>query len=201
MTEQSSLCIPLSNRPNKLPSYLQIDPTSPWNIGALQAVALETMTLSSRLRSSEAGRTTLQELEETINPTGKRRIAKLGMSVADPDVISGDSSSQTATAEKVTSTLSRQQSDDLDDDLTEFDIDLFTKSYGIGASNQTKKEHVFGRVEASRGEWSLPTTEGMDAHNRFNQGPVVQRYVIMFIYAGFALCWKRGRGPAGLPAQ
>jgi hypothetical protein len=174
-----------------------MDPASPWNVGALQSMALETMTLSSRLRSSEAGRSTLQELEEAINPTGKRRIAKLEMSVADPEVISGNSSSQIVHAEKVSSTLSTQNSDGLDDTLTEFDIDLFTKDYHIGAANPSKREHIFGRVEANRGEWSLPTTEGIDPHNRFNLGPVVQRYVILFIYgrvAHFAVFGGKGGG-------
>lgn len=139
------------------------------------------MTLSSRLRSSEAGQTTLQVLEETINPTGSRRIAKLEMSVADPDVISGKASSQSNVAEKVGATVSRRQSENMDDNLTEFDIDLFSKNYGISSVNQKKRDHVFGRIEASRGEWSLPTTEGMEPHNRFNQGPVVQRYAVMFM--------------------
>jgi hypothetical protein len=70
----------------------------------------------------------------------------------------------------------------MDGDLTEFDIDLFTKNYGIGGVVQKKRDHVFGRIEANRGEWSLPTIEGMEPHNRFNQGPVVQRYVVMLMY-------------------
>jgi len=197
MAEQASLCIPLSNRPSRLPSYLQMDSSSPWNVGALQAVAMETMTLSTRLRSSESGRTTLQELEETINPTGKRRIAKLEMSVADPDVLCGKPSLQSITAEKVSSTLPTQQPDELDGNLTEFDIDLFTKKYGGGDANQSKREHIFGRVEESRGQWSLPTTEGIDPHSRFNQGPIVQRYVVIFTTDGLPPSAAKEAGSSG----
>src|SRR4051794_23077848 len=90
--DQSSVYIPMSNIPAKLPSYLSIDTSSPWHIGALQAIGIESMTISSRLRTSAGGRGTLQDLEDTINSTGKRRIAKFGMSVADPNVLSENAS-------------------------------------------------------------------------------------------------------------
>jgi hypothetical protein len=136
------------------------------------------MTLSSRLRSSQGGRGSLQDLEETINPTGKRRIAKLELSIADPDVLANQTPSTIAPAEKVTSNVSRQDSEDADNDLIDFDIDVFTKDYRIGAKSQRKKEHIFGRVETYRGQWDVLSADGVaDPHDRFNEGPALQRYV------------------------
>jgi hypothetical protein len=172
--EQSSVYIPISNSPIKTPSYLSLDATSPWHVGALQVIGLESMTLSSRLRTSVGGRGNLQDLEDTINSTGKRRIAKFEMSIADPDVLSEHYSKEIAQAEKTGSMTSRQTSED-DEELASFDIDIFTRDYRT-ASRSGKKEHVFGRAEVSRGDWNLTDdNEARDLHNRFNQGPTLQR--------------------------
>jgi hypothetical protein len=174
LAEQSSVYVPMSNTPSKAPSYLSIDSSSPWHIGALQAIALETVTISSRLRSSH-GRGTLQDLEEAFNNTGKRRTVKLELSMADPNVLSGKASEREAQADKVGSRISQQASQDDEEQLTEFDIDLFTKDYRIGNSRSRKNEHVFGRTETSRGEWSL--ADDRNPRDRFGDGPTVQRYV------------------------
>ena len=161
----------MSNKPIGAPSYLSMDGRSPWHVGALHAMAFESITISSRLRSS---RGTLQNLEEIFNSTGKRRTAKLELSIANSDVLAESSSEQIAQAEKVGSTVSQRTSEAGGDQLTEFDIDMFTKDYRIGNS-KSRKEHVFGRAEASRGEWSL--AEDRDPHERFADGPTMQRYV------------------------
>ncbi|KAF2677692.1 tubulin nucleotide-binding domain-like protein [Lentithecium fluviatile CBS 122367] len=174
LTEQSSVYIPMSNKPNKIPSYLSIDSSSPWHIGALQAIALESISISSRLRSSGGGRGGLQNLEETFNSTGKRRIAKLELSIADPDVLSEKSSEQIGQAEKTGSIISHRTSDGDGEQLAEFDIDFFTKDYRIGNVRSRTKEHVFGRAETSRGEWNL--NDDRDPRDRLGDGPTVQRF-------------------------
>jgi hypothetical protein len=177
--EQSSVYIPMSNKPAKLPEYLTLDVTSPWHITALQVVGIESMTMSSRLRTSLGGRGTLQDLENTINSTGKRRIAKFEMSVADPDVLSDKVLDEAEHVEKVGSLISRQDSEG-DDQLCNFDIDTFTRDYRL-AARRGKKEHIFGRAETSRGEWALSEDGESDPHDRFNSGPTLQRYVAHFI--------------------
>lgn len=163
----------MSNMPAKLPSYLSMDSTSPWHIGALQAMGVESMTISSRLRTAVGGRGTLQDLEDTINSTGRRRIAKFEMSVADPEVLL-NASGDIAHAEKETSMLSRRTSES-DEQLSAFDIDAFARDYRIAASRPGKKEHVFGRAEVSRGNWDLSEEGGRDPHDRFDEGPALQR--------------------------
>lgn len=175
--EQSSVYVPMSNSPMKSPSYLSIDATSRWHVGALQVIGLESMTISSRLRISGGGRGTLQDMEDTINSTGKRRIAKFEMSIADPAVLSENSSEEIARAEKTGSMTSRHTSEG-DEELSRFDIDVFTRDYRV-ETRPGKKEHVFGRAEVSRGDWGLPDdSESRDPHDRFNQGPSLQRYVV-----------------------
>lgn len=170
--EQASVYIPISNTPAKVPSYLSIDTTSPWHVGALQAIGVETMTISSRLRTSVGGRGTLQDLEDTINSTGRRRIAKFEMSVSDPGVLS-DASDDVAHAEKE-SLMTSQDTSENGDQLGTFDIDVFTRDYRV-ASKPRKKEHVFGRAETSRGSWNLSEEGGRDPHDRFDEGPALQR--------------------------
>ncbi|KAF2120000.1 tubulin domain-containing protein [Lophiotrema nucula] len=175
LAEHSSVYIPMSNIPAKLSPYLTLDYTSPWHVGALQAVAVESMTISSRLRSLDTTRGSLQNLEEIINSTGKRRIAKLEMSIADPDVLEEKAEDRIAQAEKAGSTGSKRESDG-DEELTSFDIDVYTKDYRIGSAGRARKEHIFGRAEASRGEWDIAENDERDPHDRFSDGPAVQRY-------------------------
>jgi hypothetical protein len=175
LAEHSSVYIPVSNKPNKVPSYLSMDGSSSWHAGALQAVALESITMPSRLRSSNARGGTLQDLEETFNGTGKRRIAKLELSIADPEVLAEKSSEQTSRAEKVSSTVPQRTSEADVDQLTEFDIDAFTKDYRLGNARFRKKDHIFGRAEASRGGWNL--ADDRNPRDQLDGGPIVQRYV------------------------
>lgn len=170
--EQSSVYIPMSNTPAKMPSYLSLDSTSPWHIGALQAIGVESMTISSRLRTSVGGRGTLQDLEETINSTGRRRIAKFEMSIADPEVLL-NASVDIAHAEKESSMTSRRTSES-DEQLSTFDIDVFARDYRVSVKHE-KKEHIFGRAEVSRGNWDLSEEGGRDPHDRFDEGPALQR--------------------------
>lgn len=175
--ELSSVYIPVSNSPAKAPSYLTMDTHSSWHLGAFQAVALESMTMPSRLRALGGTRGTLQDMEVAFNSTGKRRVAKFEMSIADPDVLEEKADEQIAQAEKGGSMTSKTASD-VDDHLTEFDIDAFAKDYRISSRNSHKKEHIFGRSEVSRGEWTL-SEDGTerDPRDRFRDGPAVQRYV------------------------
>jgi hypothetical protein len=170
----------MSNTPGKLPSYLSMHADSPWHISALQVIGIESMTISSRLRSSSGGRGTLQDLEDTINSTGKRRIAKFGMSIADPDVLSENNIKEISPAVKAGAMVSRQDSEG-DEQLSAFDFDMFTRDYRVD-SKTSKREHVFGRAEISRGDWNfVEEIEGRDPHDGFDRGPALQRYVSNFV--------------------
>lgn len=176
LAEQSSVYIPVSNRPAKVPDYLSLDVTSAWHLSALQAIGMETMTVSSRLRTSNGRHGTLQDIEDTINSTGKRRIAKFEMSIAGPDVLSEKSLQGTAKAGKVGPTTPRRMNDG-ETQLSSFDIDVFSKDYRLTPSKASKIEHIFARAEACRGAWNLSDDAGRDPRNIFGDGPGVQRCV------------------------
>lgn len=139
------------------------------------------MTISSRLKLPGGGRGTLQDLEDTINSTGKRRIAKFEFSIADPDVLLDKAPKADTQAEKSGSMTPRHTSEaESDDKLGNFDIDIFSRDYRA-TPRSVRKEHIFGRAEVSRGEWGLSDDgETHDPHNRFNHGPALQRYIVTF---------------------
>jgi hypothetical protein len=202
LAEQSSVYIPMSNNPVKLPSYLSLDSTSSWHISAMQSIAMESMTIPSRLRSS---RGTLQDLEETVNSTGKRRVAKLEMSVADPDVLSEKSSTRIDGAKKVGSLISPQDSEKNDDRITSFDMEFFTKDYRVANTKGHKKEHIFGRAESSRGDWNVSEDGGRirDPHDRYNKGPALQRFYTPLLFPlldSFPSIFDVGSGNASMVA-
>jgi hypothetical protein len=202
LAEQSSVYIPVSNRPAKIPDYLSFDQTSAWHLSALQAVGVESMTLSSRLRTSNGRHGTLQDIEDTINSTGKRRIAKFEMSIADPDDLSEKTADEMAGAEKVGSTGSRRTSEG-EACLSSFDFDAFTKDYRVVSRKGSKKEHIFARAEACRGAWNLSDDAGRNPRDRFGDGPRLQRYVqASRIAQAFTIPWtKRSRLKAVCPCD
>lgn len=185
--------IPISNRPAKVPDYLSFDSTSAWHVSALQAVGVESMTLSSRLRTSDGRHGTLQDIENTINSTGKRRIAKFEMSVADPDVLSEKTTEELARAEKVRTTGSRRTSES-EAHLSSFDVDAFTRDYRVASHKRGRREHIFARAEACRGAWSLSNDAGRNPRDRFGDGPGLQRYVLNVVSIGCSPL----HGPSGL---
>ena len=134
------------------------------------------MTISSRLRTSNGRHGTLQDIEDTINSTGKRRIAKFEMSIADPKVLSEKSTEAIGRPEEVGSTTLRRTSDS-ETQLSSFDIDAFSKDYRLATGKASKKEHVFARAEACRGAWNLSGSAGRNPRDRFGDGPGLQRYV------------------------
>lgn len=134
------------------------------------------MTLSSRLRTSNGRHGTLQDIEDTINSTGKRRIAKFEMSVADPDIRSEKTTEEMVRAQKMGSTGSRRTSES-EANLSSFDFDAFTRDYRVASHKGGKRDHIFARAEACRGAWNLSDDAGHSPRDRFGDGPGLQRYV------------------------
>jgi hypothetical protein len=197
ISEQASVYIPVTNTPLKSPSYLSLDARSKWQTSATHAMAFESMTLPSRLRSGNGQRGSLNDLEETINSTGKRKIAKLEMSVADVDVLEDKVVVEAAQADKVGAVVTRQdESDSKYDQLNDFDADLSSKEFDNGRRGaRRRKEHVFGRAEASRGAWHISQgSERRDMHSGYHDGPIVQRYVLLPLLLLCSQPRRRGRG-------
>jgi len=191
--EQATVYIPMSTTPFRSPACLSMDIRSRWHTGALQAIGMETMTLPSRLRKSESGGGSLQTMEEIINSTGKRRIAKFELSVSDPNELSKARAAENAQFQHSHTSNTTRKDIFADDEvrLTRFDMDLFSRDYKIRTSKDHKKEHVFGRTEAARGEWEVAQGADRDPHDRFGDGPALQRYVTTLFFQPFHSCYPK----------
>lgn len=135
---------------------------------------MESMTISSRLRPTSGRQGTLQDIEDTINSTGRRRIAKFEMSIANPEVLSKKSAEALAEAKEVGTTTSNRKSGN-DSKLSAFDIDSFSKDYKLAMTKDIKREHIFARAESYRGAWQLLDDPGRRPRDRYGDGPAVER--------------------------
>jgi len=195
VSTQASLYIPISDPPIKLPSYVTLDPRSQWHNSAVLSVALESMTLPSRLKPVDGKHCTLNEFEAALNTNGNQKIAKLQCSIVDPETSQRRlaSSGEPTTRDQRLPT-SRQHvpntTDRLDEDGTDtpnaglpaLDMDLLPgedQSYG----NNVKRAHVIGHAETFRGEQeqSEPQEEDDDGFARKRRRiaglPIVEKLV------------------------
>lgn len=149
----------MTSSPSTLPPYVTMDVSSPWHTSALQATALESVTLPARVRPAAESRTTLADMEVAFNNHGNRKIASLGMSLADP--------SQLEEQTRIT-------------DEEDLDVSLLPSS-PQGPQRLGSRAHLFGSAEALRGPWrSEEDVEGanMESRDRFHSGPTIHRLVI-----------------------
>ncbi|KAL1637789.1 mtDNA inheritance, partitioning of the mitochondrial organelle [Neofusicoccum ribis] len=144
ISPNSSAYIPLAAAPTALPPYLQtLDPASRWHTSALQATALESATLPTRLRAPAAA-SPLAHLEAVINANGTRRIAAARLSVADPAALA---QTLAARMEDEKNQTGNEEAEELDRDNA-FDVALSR----VGpAPRKPARDALFGRVECLRG--------------------------------------------------
>lgn len=82
---QASLVIPLALPQRLLPSNVQLNVTSPWNVTALLCAALESTTLYTRLKTTDrANSSNLGNIADLLNVFGKQTIANLAMNLVEP---------------------------------------------------------------------------------------------------------------------
>ena len=162
ISAQASVYVPMTNSPSTLPSYITMDSSSPWYTSALQATAFESMTLPARLRAQAGGRTTLANMEVSFNNHGhgNRKIAHLGMSVADPRHLAergGIHDSQ--------------------------DVYVgFLPSSPQGPQRLGSTVHLFGSTEALRGPWRQAQgveQPHIETRELFESGPTIHRSVLL----------------------
>ena len=174
LNTSASVLVPLSSSLTTLPSYISFDATSPWHSAALQAVLVESITLPTRLRSSESTRATFDQLETTLNNDGNRRIAAGGMSVDDPEHLESESGSSAQHDTRMTNGITNGH-----DTFNEaaLDIDLFPDMRRLmseGGRRLGRTVHTFSKTESLRGPWrSLTEIESSneDSRDPFVGGP------------------------------
>jgi hypothetical protein len=128
--------------------------SSMWHTSALQASAVESVTLPSRLKTTlDRSRTTLDDIESIFTNEAKRNILQLDFSIKDPDLeeelVNGAASSGHD---------SRMANGNLDDDGTSnepqyLDIGLFRTP--PTTPGRRHRIHTFARMDLLRGNWPL----------------------------------------------
>ena len=165
----ASIHIPITSVPASLPTYLTLNGSSPWHTSALEAVAVESITLPTRLRTSEGSRATFDQMETTLNNDGHRRIASAAISVDDPSKLEDNMEVDGHHDSRMTNGLTQE-----DDEATEtkLDIDLFPNMAGNPGRRLGRKRHTFSRIESLRGHWKSARdieSSNENSRDRFNR--------------------------------
>lgn len=170
INSSASMHVPLASLPSRLPAYLAIDGMSRWSTSALEAVAIESVTLSARLRSTQSARATFDNLETTLNGDGKRRIAATSLSAQNPAELQAPASNANSDARLANGLHHDQEPQGTEE---EADINMFPvlpRSSASTGRRNVRRNHTFSRLDALRGAWRTATDiqqSNEQARNRF----------------------------------
>ncbi|KAK4986980.1 mtDNA inheritance, partitioning of the mitochondrial organelle [Elasticomyces elasticus] len=181
ISSAASMYIPLTNIPSASPSYLSVDTASAWHTSALQATALETATLPTRLRTD---RSSPDDLEALLCNDGTRRIASLSLSIADPLALHEQTEPDQRAQPRdrrtngYTNGFDHTNGADTPDRET-LDIDLHPRDSNLAgdARRLGSRPHIFDCAETLRGRWKRDgevARANLDARDRFAEGTRVR---------------------------
>lgn len=158
VSPQCSMYIPLSV-PRQLPHYVNLQRSSQWHTSALLSMALESMTLPSRLRPDQTKRGLLGDMESALNVNGNQHIAGFQCKVLDASktesrtaAVLGGSNDERVPGSNTSKPVGE---DGLQLANASFDVDLSgtsTTSSAHVSSHIPAHEHTFARVETLRDE-------------------------------------------------
>jgi hypothetical protein len=147
-----------------LPTYVApFDRHSLWHTSALFSTALESMTLTTRIKPQNSQRQTLDEIAMALNANGNQNIAKLQMSVSkgstEPPMATGHAPVVNGQSQdsRLPSSADRMDVDEEGKDATPSTLDLdFSPSNDFAGilsrgPQRRKRYHLFGEAEAGRG--------------------------------------------------
>ena len=204
MSTLASMYTPTSIPLTKLPQYVLFDRDSQWHSSALLSVALESVTLPTRLRRGVRKRWFLDDLEAALNVNGNQRIAQLQCSILDPEdapLVSATSYGSTDDRAPSSNKNSLDKEDGLRSAESRFDMDFTcgnTRSTSRIATQHKVSDHVFSAIEISRTEVETAKDEEVDEDNatdarklrRLASLPVIERFVtakLSYRVGGFLL--------------
>lgn len=190
---QASLFIPMTLPTAKLPSYVTVDPQSPWHVSGLLSAALESMSLPSRLKMVRGSRQTMDGIISAVNVNGNQNIAKLRMSIDQNAAPNGHkrhgrlavpTESRDLRVRSQERIIHDAQADETDVKI--FDMDFFPEETGDQPRERRsdKETHVFGQAEGYRVQeniHSLQANEEEDGGERARRRaaglPLIQKLV------------------------
>lgn len=179
ISPQASMYIPLTSSPTTLPDYIRnFDAASRWHTSALQTAAIESITLPSRLRTTQSARATLDNLEATLDNDGKRRIANLDLSAEDPSGLDSSLNGHGSNDGRHNGHTNGHVEDE-EIHTAHLDIDLTPSIARFdGQREPHRRNSIFGQVQSLRGKWksTIEIEEvNMAARDRFGSGPRITR--------------------------
>ena len=204
MSTFASMYTPMSIPLKKLPQYVLFDRNSQWHSSALLSVALESVTLPTRLRRGVRKRWFLDDLEAVLNVNGNQRIAQLQCSILDPEdapLVSAISYGSTDDRAPSGDNNILDKEDGLRFTKSRYDIDFTcgdTRSTSRIATQHNVSDHVFSAIETTRTKVETAKDEEMDEVNatdarklrRLAGLPVIERFVtakLSYRVGGFLL--------------
>ncbi|KAI0851808.1 tubulin nucleotide-binding domain-like protein [Daldinia vernicosa] len=196
----ASLTIPLALPETPLPPSVRLDPTSTWHVTALFAAALESITLPTRLKTSDhVHSSNLGNMTDLLNVFGKQTIANLEISIFEPQKsqqnvngtngVNGNADAMNGRDERVRNSYGTDMDLDADSEsgsqkgIATLDIDLSSpQDLNINqAYRRRRRRRIFSQILADRGPESLELTDRdgdleMRDRNGMRHRPKVHNY-------------------------
>ena len=199
MAKNASLYVPLSVPATQLPRYVQLNRDSQWHISALLSMALESMTLPTRLRPDTQRRGLLGDIEAALNVNGNQRIAQLQCTILDPDTelprpVNGYGSHDDRAPSNTVHAMVGEGNGDMITSHLDMNLSTVNRGSSSYASQHDTSEHIFGAVENMRGKRQEADDQELDEdeityarkRRRLAGWSVVER----FVARQSLLCWR-----------
>ena len=158
IASQASLYSPLVSSLSSLPETISIDKSSYWQTSALQATAMETISLPGRLRSTAPGHCLLSDIEQLFTAiASNRKIVQTEVSVRKPDAQVNGATANGDHLEASHDARLRDSHFATDEDSQRMDISLFPRL--VSTNVVSLRPHLFSRLIVHRGS----SDESLDA--------------------------------------
>ncbi|ETS83380.1 Protein dml-1 [Pestalotiopsis fici W106-1] len=168
MNSQASLVIPLGV-PQRLPSSISLDRSSPWHVSALFNAAMESTSLYTRMRmTNQANSTSLGNAADLLNVFGKQVIVNMQLSLIEPpkpahNGTNGAMQLPTGRGEMYDRLNALEFEEHQSDSgspsgVTKLEVDLSSLEENITSSAGARggrKPHLFSQLSTARGEDAL----------------------------------------------
>jgi len=179
----------LSTRPGVLPQYVKLNADSEWEITAMMAAAVESVTLPIRLRGGTLRGSSMAQFEQTLSADEGRNVWDLGLKI---DEDQQETSATGQVNDDLRGREGRGEDEDEENDTTTFDINftpestsLLPNTLALENRRQTRK-HAFAQVDTSRHpkrsfNGMLPT-QPLDREEvlrrRYKEEAIVERFTV-----------------------
>lgn len=180
----------LSSRPRKIPEYINLDDSSSdWTSTALIAAAMESASLSIRLRDGTARGSSMADFAQTLNTNEGQNIWELGLSVDWKTAEKQINGQPPVASEKV-------EDEGDEDDSTNFDINFTPNNSALlpntlaVSSRSREHNHVFAQVATVRRPKPLSSSALLSKplgqeelfRRRYNEQAIVERFAVSLAF-------------------